>query len=148
MLSSMAVRRTVRKRRVGERGKTWADLAFVVLGKVGPGKRRALFGAAIVCATVYVTTHWTTSTTQAEPAATWTPAGSSQAGGNAFIAAGDNGGGSVVLDHANVRGGDGTIRGGDVVVAAGAGGPNGPGGSVTVTGGTTISGGSVKAGRP
>jgi hypothetical protein len=57
-------------------------------------------------------------------------------GGAVWLSAGDNGGGALVIEHSDIHGGDGTTKGGDVTVTAGAGGLDGPGGNVTVGPGT------------
>ena len=59
----------------------------------------------------------------------------SSAGGTVFLEAGSNGGGDVFATDAVIAGGNGTARGGDVVIKGGDGGPSGPGGSFTIVGG-------------
>ena len=62
-------------------------------------------------------------------------------GGNIEVHAGDNGGGATVLEHPTLRAGDGCTKGGDIVLAPGAGGPNGKGGDIVVNGGGVLQAG-------
>lgn len=64
-------------------------------------------------------------------------------GGNVHVSAGNDGGGDARLTNAFVSGGDGSRRGGDVVIKAGDGGPHGKGGDTVVVGGT-IKGGDAR----
>ncbi len=64
-------------------------------------------------------------------------------GGRAGLSAGSDGGGNVHATGVNITGGDGPMKGGDVTVRAGDGGPHGKGGDLVITGGT-IKGGDAK----
>ena len=56
-------------------------------------------------------------------------------GGDLRLAAGNDGGGHLHLTDAHVEAGSGKLRGGDLVIKAGDGGPHGKGGDTVITGG-------------
>ena len=57
-------------------------------------------------------------------------------GGSISLSAGADGGGSFRADGVSIQGGAGKSQGGDVTIKAGDGGPHGPGGDFTITGGS------------
>lgn len=57
-------------------------------------------------------------------------------GGDAELAAGDNGGGDVVVHQLDMAAGDGPSGGGKAIVRGGRGGPEGVGGRLTIVSGT------------